>query len=46
MRGFLIGLAAFIAVIVGGFLTLVILADAGAPSPQEVRIEVSDELGS
>ena len=45
MRGALIGLAIGVLVLVGGFFTLVFLADALAPEPREIRIEVSDELG-
>ena len=45
MRSVLIGIVTGILVLGLGFFALVLLADAMAPSPQEIRIEVSDELG-
>ncbi len=44
MKGALIGLGVVVVLVGGGFLTLLMMADAGAPEPQEIRIEVSDEL--
>jgi len=44
MKGFLIGLGVTVVVIGAGFAALLALAQANAPEPQEVRIEVSDEL--
>ncbi|XBQ16573.1 MAG: hypothetical protein ABL308_01555 [Oceanicaulis sp.] len=44
MRGFLIGLVVLVLVFGGGFAALVFMADAGAPEPSEIRIEVSDAL--
>ena len=44
MKGVLIGLAVLVVIIGGGFVSLVAMADAGAPEPQEIRVEVSDEL--
>jgi hypothetical protein len=44
MRGVLIGAAAVVAIVGGGFALLVLMADAGAPEPSEIRIEVSDDL--
>ena len=46
MRGFIVGALTLLLVICGGFAALVVLADAGAPQPSEVRIEVSDALRS
>lgn len=46
MRGFVIGLLVLLLIVGGGFAALVVMADAGAPEPQEIRIEVSDELRS
>lgn len=44
MRGFLIGLVILVLIVGGGFAALVIMADTGAPEPEEIRIEVGDEL--
>jgi|GEM_PF-1533234 hypothetical protein len=44
MRGFFIGLVVLLLIVGGGFSALVIMADTGAPEPQEIRIEVGDEL--
>lgn len=44
MKGVLIGLAAIIVIVGGGFAALLVMADAGAPEPSEIRIEVSDDL--
>lgn len=45
MKALLIGLAALVLVLGGGFAALLALAEANAPQPQEIRIEVSDALG-
>ena len=45
MRSILIGILAGLLVLGLGFFGLVFLADSMAPTPQEIRIEVSDELG-
>lgn len=44
MKGALIGLGVAVVLIGGGFMTLVLMADAGAPEPEEIRIDVSDDL--
>lgn len=44
MKGVLIGVATVVAIFGGVFALLVVMADAGAPEPSEIRIEVSDEL--
>ncbi|MCC5995816.1 MAG: hypothetical protein JJU18_05530 [Oceanicaulis sp.] len=45
MRGWLIGLTAAV-IIAGGVLgLLLVMAESGAPEPQEMRVEVGDELG-
>ncbi|MEO1039803.1 MAG: hypothetical protein AAFX09_09665 [Pseudomonadota bacterium] len=44
MRGTLIGIAVAIALIGGGFLSLLIMADAMTPEPSEIRVEVTDAL--
>ncbi len=44
MKGVLIGLAVLIVIVLGGFGALLVMADAGAPEPEEIRIEVSDDL--
>ncbi|MEQ8434104.1 MAG: hypothetical protein RIA71_07670 [Oceanicaulis sp.] len=44
MRGFLIGLLVLLVIVGGGFAALAAMAGANAPEPQEIRIEVSDEL--
>ena len=46
MKGVLIGLAVLMAIIGGGFISLLAIADSGAPEPEEIRIEVSDDLRS
>lgn len=45
MRGFLVGLVAAVLIIGGAFAALLVIADAGAPEPGEIRTDVSDELG-
>lgn len=45
MRGFLIGLVVLILIVLGGFGVLLLMADGLAPDPQEVRIEITDDLG-
>lgn len=45
MRGFLTGLVVLILLVLGGFGVLLLMADGLAPEPQEVRIEVTDEIG-
>ena len=44
MKGVLIGLGVVVILVGGGFTALLLMADAGAPDPQEIRIGVSDEL--
>ncbi|MCP2669491.1 hypothetical protein NHF40_00935 [Maricaulaceae bacterium EIL42A08] len=44
MKGVLIGLAVLVVIVGGGFVSLLAMADSGAPEPAEIRIEVSDEL--
>jgi hypothetical protein len=44
MKGVLIGLGVSVAIVAGVFALLVLMADAGAPEPSEIRIEVSDDL--
>ncbi len=46
MKGVLIGLAVVVLIVGGGFATLLVMADAGAPEAEEIRIEVSDDLRS
>ncbi|WP_158291528.1 hypothetical protein [Marinicauda algicola] len=46
MRGFLIGIVALTLIVLGGFGVLLLMAEGLAPEPHEVRIEVTDELGS
>ena len=46
MKGVLIGLAVVVLVIGGGFVSLLVLAENGAPETSEIRIEVSDDLRS
>ena len=45
MKSILIGLGVGLVVILGGFFALLAMADANAPQPQEIRVEVSDALG-
>ncbi|MGY6627166.1 MAG: hypothetical protein ACXIVL_01490 [Oceanicaulis sp.] len=45
MRGFLVGLVAVVLIAAGAFTALLVIADAGAPEPGEIRTDVSDELG-
>jgi len=44
MKTLVIGLVAGLVVIVGGFFVVLGLVDASAPTPEEVRVEVSDAL--
>ncbi|MGX6648574.1 hypothetical protein ACWCOP_11610 [Maricaulaceae bacterium MS644] len=44
MRGFFIGLVVLLLIVGGGFTALLMMAESGAPDPQEIRIEVGDEL--
>lgn len=44
MRGFLVGLLVLLVIVGGGLAALVLMADAGAPEREEIRIEVSDAL--
>ncbi|WP_440958984.1 hypothetical protein ACFELO_02440 [Oceanicaulis sp. LC35] len=44
MKSILIGLGVGLVVIIGGFIALLGLADANAPTPEEVRVEVTDAL--
>jgi hypothetical protein len=44
MRGIFIGLVVLLLIVGGGFTALLVMADSGAPDPQEIRIEVGDEL--
>jgi hypothetical protein len=44
MRGLFIGLLVLLLIVGGGFAALLVMADSGAPDPQEIRIEVGDEL--
>lgn len=46
MRGLLIGLAVLIVLFAGGFIALVVMAEGLAPEPEEIRVEVTDELQS
>lgn len=43
MKGLLIGLAVAAVIIGGGFAALLAMAEAGAPEPSEIRMDVSDE---
>lgn len=45
MRGWLIGLIVAVVIIAAALGSLLVLAESGAPEPQEMRIEVGDELG-
>ena len=40
MKGLLIGLVVIAVIIGGGFAALLAMAEAGAPEPSEIRIEV------
>ncbi len=44
MKGVLIALAVLVVVIGGGFAALLAMAESGTPEPEEIRIEVSDDL--
>jgi hypothetical protein len=44
MKGALIGLGVAVLLVGGGFIALLVMADAGAPEPEEIRIDVSDDL--
>lgn len=44
MKTILIGLGVGLVVIIGGFIALLGLADSNAPTPEEVRVEVTDAL--
>jgi hypothetical protein len=44
MKGALIGLGVAVLLVGGGFIALQMMADAGAPEPEEIRIDVSDDL--
>jgi hypothetical protein len=43
MKGFVIGLAVLAVLVGGGLAALLAMAEAGAPEPSEIRIEVSDD---
>jgi hypothetical protein len=45
MRAVLIGIGAAVLVVGLGFFGLVMLVDGTTHTPQEIRIEVTDELG-
>lgn len=45
MRGFLVGLVVLVLIAGGGFGALLVIAEAGAPEPTEIRTDVSEELG-
>ncbi|WP_199200526.1 hypothetical protein [Alkalicaulis satelles] len=45
MRGVLIGLAVAVVIAAGALGALLVIAESGAPEPQEMRVEVGDELG-
>ena len=44
MKGALIGLGVVIVLVGGGLAVLLMMAEAGAPEPSEIRIEVTDDL--
>ncbi|WP_158267870.1 hypothetical protein [Oceanicaulis sp.] len=44
MKTILIGLGVGLVVIIGGFIALLGLAESNAPTPEEVRVEVTDDL--
>jgi len=44
MKGVLIGLGVCVVIVGGGLAALLVMADAGAPEPEEIRVEVSDDL--
>lgn len=46
MRGLLIGVGIGVICVAAVFAILVVMADAMAPEPTEVRIEVTDALGN
>lgn len=45
MRGFLVGLVVLALIAGGGFTALLVIAEAGAPEPAEIRTDVSEALG-
>lgn len=44
MKSILIGLGVGLVLIIGGFFALLGMASSNAPTPEEVRVEVTDAL--